>query len=265
MTGDFWGPMRAATRARIGLGRAGDGLPTEEVLALRSVHAAARDAVHLPWDADSLEAGLVGLGLEVLRVRSCAGDRAAYLRRPDLGRVPESLDHLPTSAEEVAHDVGLVLADGLSARAHDDHAVPLVAALLPLLRDAGLSLAPVVLAEQARVGLGDHVGARMRVGTLVVLVGERPGLSVADSLGAYLSHRPRVGQRDSERNCVSNIHPPGGLAYDQAAAVLVGLVLGARELGESGVRLKDLSGPRLAVPGASGAPAEDGAPGPGRG
>ena len=115
----------------------------------------------------------------------------------------------------------------------------MVAALVRALGEAGLSLAPVVLADQARVGLGDHVGARMGVGTLVVLVGERPGLSVADSLGAYLSHRPRVGQRDSERNCVSNIHPPDGLGYEQAAAVLVSLVLGARQLGESGVRLKD--------------------------
>ncbi len=234
---DFWEPLRAATRSRIGLGRTGDSLPTQQVLTMRAAHAAARDAVHLPWDAGRLEQGLRDLGLEVLRVASRAPDRATYLRRPDLGRSPESLDHLPTGF--AAYDVGVVLADGLSARAHDEHAVPMVAALVRALGEAGLSLAPVVLADQARVGLGDHVGARMGVGTLVVLVGERPGLSVADSLGAYLSHRPRVGQRDSERNCVSNIHPPDGLGYEQAAAVLVSLVLGARQLGESGVRLKD--------------------------
>jgi ethanolamine ammonia-lyase small subunit len=244
--GDFWEPMRAATRSRIGLGRAGDALPTRDVLALRAAHSVARDAVHLPWDEAALETGLRDLGHEVLRVRSRAGDRATYLRRPDLGRSPDSLEHLPSGP----YDVGLVLADGLSARAHDEHAVPLVAALGARLTEAGLSLAPVVLAEQARVGIGDHVGAAMGLGTLVVVVGERPGLSVADSLGLYLSHRPRVGQRDSERNCVSNVHPPHGLGYEQAAAVLLALVLGARELGESGVRLKDTSVPQLAAPGA---------------
>ncbi|MFB9314142.1 ethanolamine ammonia-lyase subunit EutC [Nocardioides plantarum] len=240
-TPDFWSPLRSTTQARIGLGRAGDALPTRDVLELRSAHAVARDAVHLPYDADRLETGLAELGLDVHRVRSRAADRATYLRRPDLGRQPDTLDHVP-SAPAHTYDVGLLLADGLSARALDDHALPLVRAVLTRLTDAGLGLAPVVLAEQARVGLGDHVGHHLGVTTLVVVVGERPGLSVASSLGLYLTHDPRPGRRDSERNCVSNVHPPDGLGYDAAADVLLRLVLGARELGASGVRLKDGGG-----------------------
>lgn len=237
---DFWEPLRSSTQARIGLGRAGDALPTRDKLALRSAHAVARDAVHLPWDVDALERGVAALDLTVAHVRSRAGDRATYLRRPDLGREPASLDDVPGAAAGT-YDVAIVLADGLSAAAHDHHAVPLVEAVVRRTREADLSLAPVVLAEQARVGLGDPVGAHLGATTVVVLVGERPGLSVADSLGAYVTHLPRPGRRDSERNCVSNIRAPHGLGYDRAAAILLGLVRGARELGESGVRLKDRS------------------------
>ncbi|MCL8024632.1 ethanolamine ammonia-lyase subunit EutC [Nocardioides bruguierae] len=240
VAGDFWSPLRTATRSRIGLGRAGDALPTNEVLALRGAHAVARDAVHLPWDAEAIEAGLGARGLEVLHVHSAAADRAEYLRRPDLGRRPETLEHLP-APEAGTHDVVLVLADGLSARAQDQHGVALTAALVDALHGAGLSVGPVVLADQARVGIGDHVGQRLGATAVVVVIGERPGLSVADSLGLYLTHHPRVGRRDSERNCISNVHPPDGLTYERAAQVLTALVLGARQLGESGVRLKDVA------------------------
>lgn len=240
MSLDFWDPLRAATQARIGLGRAGDGLTTADRLALRSAHAVARDAVHLPWNAAALEDGIAGLGLTVVRVRSAADDRDTYLRRPDLGRILAEGAQLP-EATAAGYDVALVLADGLSARAHDEHSVAVVDALVPRVRAAGLSLAPVVLAEQARVGLGDPIGARLEAATVIVLIGERPGLSVADSLGAYVTYQPRPGRRDSERNCVSNIRAPHGLGYDRAAAILVELVLGARALGESGVRLKDSS------------------------
>ena len=237
---DFWEPLRSTTQARIGLGRAGDALPTRDKLALRSAHAVARDAVHLPWDVAALERGIATLDLTVAHVRSRAGDRATYLRRPDLGREPDGLDEVP-GADAGTYDVAIVLADGLSAAAHDHHAVPLVEAVVRRIRAADLSLAPVVLAEQARVGLGDPVGAHLGATTVIVLVGERPGLSVADSLGAYVTHLPRPGRRDSERNCVSNIRAPHGLGYDRAAAILLGLVRGARELGESGVRFKDRS------------------------
>ncbi len=137
-------------------------------------------------------------------------------------------------------DIGFVLADGLSPRALTEHGVPMLRALVAVLRER-YTLAPPVIATQARVALGDHVGESLGVTTVLVLIGERPGLSVADSLGIYLTHRPRPGRADSERNCISNIHPPEGLGYERAARVAAGLIEGARRLGRSGVELKDTS------------------------
>ncbi|WP_211280614.1 ethanolamine ammonia-lyase light chain EutC, partial [Mycobacteroides salmoniphilum] len=122
----------------------------------------------------------------------------------------------------------------------DDHGVPLLQALHQRLH--GYSIAPLVIATQARVALGDHIGVALGVDTVLVLIGERPGLSVADSVGIYLTHNPVVGCSDAQRNCVSNIHPPEGLGYDQAAQVVAALVAGAREIGRSGVALKDMTG-----------------------
>lgn len=238
-SGDFWTVLRATTQARIGLGRVGDALPTRRVLELRAAHADARDAVHEPLDTDSLASAVaeVGLGQPTL-VRSLAGSRSEYLRRPDLGRLPdpESLAAVPAGD----HQVGFVLADGLSPRALTDHGAALLAALAAELRPT-LSLAPPVIAVQARVALADHIGEAMGVETVIVLIGERPGLSVADSIGIYLTHQPRPGRADADRNCISNVHPPDGLDYEQAARVTAGLVAGARRLGRSGVALKDTS------------------------
>ncbi|NLU81689.1 ethanolamine ammonia-lyase subunit EutC [Rhodococcus sp. HNM0569] len=233
---DPWEPMRALTRARIGLGRSGDALPTRSVLALRAAHAAARDAVHQPLDTAALSAALAAVGFpETAVVSSRARSRAEYLRRPDLGRVPAGdLSELPGGGAEV----GIVLADGLSPRAVAEHGVGLVAALQS--EWAGrYAIAPVVVAVQARVALGDHIGAALGARTVLVLIGERPGLSVADSLGVYLTHDPMPGRSDAERNCVSNIHPPDGLGYSDAARVVARLLEGARTLGRSGVSLKD--------------------------
>lgn len=234
---DFWRDLRRSTQARIGLGRTGDALPTAEVLALRAAHAAARDAVHLPLDAPALaeRVGALGLGTTVT-VTSRASTRAEYLRRPDLGRLPADLSPItPTDA-----DLGFVLADGLSPLALAEHGPGLLAALIAEFADR-YTLAPPVIATQARVALGDHIAAAMGVRTVLVLIGERPGLSVADSLGIYLTHLPRPGRADAERNCISNIHPPDGLTYTDAARVVAGLVAGARRLGRSGVDLKDTS------------------------
>lgn len=175
----------------------------------------------------------MGIGVPVT-VTSRAVDRSEYLRRPDLGRLPENL----TSVSESDADVGFVLADGLSPRALAEHGTPLLTALVDELSDR-YTLAPPVIATEARVALGDHVAEAMGVRTVLVLIGERPGLSVADSLGIYLTHLPRPGRADSDRNCISNIHPPDGLGYRRAARVAAGLVGGARRLGRSGVDLKD--------------------------
>lgn len=233
----FWDELRTTTQARIGLGRAGNALPTREVLELNAAHAAARDAVHLPLDVERLAADVteIGIGTPAV-VTSQATSRGEYLRRPDLGRSPADLAAVPAQPA----DIGFVLADGLSPTALMHHGAPLLKELVAQLGQR-YSLAPPVIATQARVALGDHIAARGGYGTLLVIIGERPGLSVADSLGIYLTHRPRPGCTDADRNCISNIHPPDGLGYQEAARVAAGLVAGARQLGRSGVALKDTS------------------------
>ncbi|MFC8674217.1 ethanolamine ammonia-lyase subunit EutC [Streptomyces griseorubiginosus] len=234
---DLWSALRRRTQARIGLGRAGSALPTRHRLELQAAHAAARDAVHSPFAPDVIAAALPGT--PTVRVRSTASDRLTYLQRPDLGRRLDPVDraHLPTGE----WDVVFVVADGLSSRAVHEHAAVVVRETTARL--GGWNVAPVVLAEQARVALGDDVAHAMGAAMAVVLIGERPGMSAADSLGAYLTHRPVPGTTtDADRNCLSNIRPPRGLSYERAAAKLATLMARARELGLTGVGLKDDSG-----------------------
>jgi ethanolamine ammonia-lyase small subunit len=239
--GTLWARLRAATPARIALGRVGNAPPLGAVLAFQHDHARARDAVHARFDPVALAADLAPL--PTLVVASAAADRATYLRRPDLGRrlMPESaalLDAVVAADPGLAgRDVAIVVGDGLSATGVQAGAAALVRALVAALD--GLSLAPVVLASQARVALGDAVGEALRARVTVMVIGERPGLSVADSLGIYLTHAPRAGRADSERNCISNIHAHGGLSPARAAATLGRLLREALRRGLSGVALKD--------------------------
>jgi ethanolamine ammonia-lyase small subunit len=236
-TAAFWDELRQSTQSRIGLGRAGDSLPTQRVLEFKAAHAAARDAVHVPLDVDTLVAAVAAVGIgDPVVVTSLATSRGEYLRRPDLGRQPDDLTAVPRTDA----DVGFVLSDGLSPLALMEHGAGLLAALATELGD-GYSLAPPVIATEARVALGDHIAVAMGVRTVIVLIGERPGLSVADSLGIYLTHLPDTSRTDADRNCISNIHPPEGLGYTVAARIAAGLVEGARALGRSGVALKDNS------------------------
>jgi ethanolamine ammonia-lyase small subunit len=233
-TVDPWNPMRAHTLARIGLRRAGDTLATPEVLALGASHALARDAVRMPLDAAAVDAALTELGLgDPLHAASAAGDRDRYLRRPDLGRTPSCPLELPSSGADLA----LVVCDGLSATAVTAHAAGLCAALAESFAP-DYSLAPPVIATQARVALGDHIGRTLGVRAVLVVIGERPGLSVTDSLGIYLTYAPRPGRADSERNCISNIRPPHGVSYTDAAAVARDLIDQMFRAGRSGVSIK---------------------------
>ncbi|MGC4935148.1 ethanolamine ammonia-lyase subunit EutC [Gordonia sp. DT30] len=234
---DPWEPLRRTTQARIGLHRSGFGVSTNDVLHFAADHAAARDAVHSPMDTGAVGKGLqeLGFGGPVV-VRSQAGSRAEYLRRPDLGRLPADL----SSVQPTGADIGIVVADGLSAAAVDAHAVALVDSLTSALAPH-FSIAAPVIATGARVALGDHIGAALGVEMVIVIIGERPGLSVADSLGIYLTYAPKPGRVDSQRNCISNIHPPDGLGYGDAARIVAALATGARRLGASGVTLKDTS------------------------
>jgi ethanolamine ammonia-lyase small subunit len=247
---DVWAPLRRTTQARIGLGRTGNSLPSHRVLEFKAAHSAARDAVHEPLDVHGLSGAVESLGIGApVHVHSRASSRGEYLRRPDLGRVPADWTELPAPDSGQKADVAFVLADGLSPRALTDHATGLLAALIAEF-DGLYRLAPPVIATQARVALGDHIGAALDASTLIVIIGERPGLSVADSLGIYLTHLPRPGRSDADRNCISNIHPPDGLGYQSAARTTAALVAGARRLGRSGVDLKDTS--RAALSGGTG-------------
>jgi len=244
---DPWADLRRYTAARLGIGRSGVSLPTREVLGFGLAHALARDAVHLPLDPGPLTTGLEQRGLETITVSSQAADRASYLLRPDLGRrlAEADADRLGQHPDPQC-DLLLIIADGLSSMAIERHAVPLVDAILAS-RPTGWRLGPVVLATQARVALGDEIGAALRAPMVALLVGERPGLSAPDSLGIYLTRDPRPGRLDSERNCISNVRPEG-LGYVAAAHKLWWLCQAARQLGQTGVALKDNSDatPRIA-------------------
>lgn len=245
VTANPWQVLRQFTSARIALGRTGGSLPTAPMLEFQLAHARARDAVHLPFDAAAIEAQLAGMGLESLRVHSAVPSRESYLQRPDLGRRLDAPSRalLQSCAESAAHDhdAVFVIADGLSALAVHSHAVGVLALAHAALKERGWRLAPVVIAEQSRVALSDEIGELLRAGQVAILIGERPGLSSADSLGIYLTHAPRVGRTDAERNCISNIRPDGGLNYTQAAHKLVYLMTEAQRRRSPASRSKDAS------------------------
>jgi len=241
---DPWTQLRPMTGARIALGRAGGSLPTAPLLEFQLAHARARDAVHLPFEAAGMEARLLEQGHTVLRVHSAAPERGVYLRRPDLGRRLDAASRAALadfSVQERRCDAVFVVADGLSPLAVHRHALAVLDRVWQALAGEGWTLAPVVVAGQARVALGDEIGALLAAEQVAILIGERPGLSVADSLGIYLTFAPRVGRTDAERNCLSNIRPEG-LGYDEAARALVRLMRRARQLRLTGVGLKDDGG-----------------------
>lgn len=232
MSGDPWALLRRHTAARIALGRAGDGLPTAPLLQFQAAWAQARDSLKATLDVDGLCGRLEPLGLGVVRVRSQAADAAEYLKRPDLGRRLHP-DHDLVKGD---WDAVFVIGDGLSVRAVESHAVPLLERTLKRL--GGWRIGPVVVASRARVALADEVGATLGVPMTVILIGERPGLSSPDSLGAYLTWNPGPGRQNADRNCISNIRPDG-LALDVAACKLAWLMAEARRLRLTGVGLKD--------------------------
>ena len=256
----IWKRLAGLTPARIGLGRAGSGLPTRAVLRFGLDHAQARDAVHAPLEAEPLAGAITDLGFTTMTVASQAPDRATYLRRPDLGRRLGAEDRVALQARAEGADLALVVADGLSARAVHENAAPVLAAFKDYARKAGWTLAPVVIARQARVALGDEIGYALGVRAVAVLIGERPGLSSPDSLGIYLTFGPRPGRSDAERNCISNVRS-AGLTHDLAAFKLDWLLTRALAIGLTGVTLKDESDQALlttdpvqALPGTAGPP-----------
>lgn len=231
--------LREFTQARVALGRAGSSLTTRAHLDFVGDHARARDAVWSAVDFAALASGLALLGLAATKLHSAAADRATYLRRPDLGRLldDESAAKLSESTVMPARRVALVVADGLSAEAVQTNALPVIGALLPHLEAASLAPTAIALVEQGRVAVGDPIGEALGAELVVVLIGERPGLSAADSLGCYITWSPRPGTPDSRRNCISNIRT-GGLAPAAAAEKIARLVDAALREQHTGVALK---------------------------
>ena len=255
-----WDGLRRFTDARIGLGRAGHSLPTAAHLQFQLAHAQARDAVHVALDTGTITQGVQSLGLQTLALHSAAADRAVYLRRPDLGRrLDEASIHAlqlwriqEAKEAQKAHsavsnavdaadatDVCLVLADGLSALAIHSHAIKFLQCLLPHLQGDARPwrMTPVCVVEQGRVAIGDAIAKHLQARLVVVLIGERPGLSSPDSMGIYMTWAPLVGCTDAERNCISNVRS-AGLAPNAAALQLHQLMNQARSLKLSGVALK---------------------------
>ncbi len=239
--GDMWSGLRRLTAARVGLPRVGASISTGPVLELRLAHARARDAVHDALDTTHLAADLGALGQPVLQVESQAADRQTYLMRPDLGRAlaPGSAAALRQQAH--GYDVVFVVADGLSARAVRAHAAPVLQRVMAAL-PGNWRIGPLVIVRQGRVAIGDSVAEALQAECVTILIGERPGLSAPDSMGAYLTWRPRGNTTDADRNCISNIRP-AGFGYDDAAFKLTRLLLAMRAKGFSGVALKDDSDP----------------------
>jgi ethanolamine ammonia-lyase small subunit len=236
--------LRNLTPARVGLGRAGASMPTQALLEFTLDHARARDAVHSVFDVPAMMRGLDDIGLDACEVASRVRDRTEYLRRPDLGRMLDpASQHLLAGRTVGSRQLAIIVGDGLSPAAVNAHALEVVRSLMPRLAADGIEIGHAVVASGARVALGDEIGAVLGARMIVVLIGERPGLSAPDSLGAYLTFAPKVGLTDEKRNCVSNIHG-AGLGYDEAAFRMAWLIREGLARGLSGVALKDESGAR---------------------
>ncbi|PQZ90091.1 MULTISPECIES: ethanolamine ammonia-lyase subunit EutC [Pseudomonas] len=237
-----WLELRRLTPARIALGRTGTSIPTSAQLDFQFAHAQARDAVHLPFDHEGLSSQLAERGRDTLLLRSAAADRHSYLQRPDLGRrlSDESAQSLRehAAANPGGVDLAVVVADGLSALAVHKHTLPFLTRMEEQTHAEGWSLSPVILVEQGRVAVADEIGQLLGAKMVVILIGERPGLSSPDSLGLYFTYNPKVGLTDAYRNCISNVRLEG-LSYGMAAHRLLYLMREACRRQLSGVNLKD--------------------------
>lgn len=237
-----WQSLQKYTDARIALGRAGNSIPTQAHLAFQLDHARARDAVHLPLDYALLNKNLAQFGLSILELTSCAMTREIYLQRPDLGRclTEKSIAQLQQyrSIHNQQYDIAIVITEGLSSLAITENIHPMLSALLPKITSMGLSLAPLCIVKQGRVAVGDDVGFHLKAKMVIILVGERPGLSSPDSLGIYFTYQPAPGCLESRRNCLSNIRKRG-MHYKQASERLCYLIGEAIKRKYTGVELKD--------------------------
>jgi ethanolamine ammonia-lyase small subunit len=237
---DPWADFRRFTQARIGQSRVGSAIPTTAQLDFQLAHAMARDAVHQTWHVDEFAKAITLQGLQPLVLATPISDREQYLLRPDLGRcLNQTSRQLLQSQVHQSIDVALIVSNGLSSTAVDQHGLRLLDAVVKAYANCKLELGPICLLPNARVAVADEIGSLLNAKLSVIIVGERPGLSASDSLGIYLTYSPRIGNTDAERNCLSNIRPPDGLSYETAASKLAYLTVQALQRGISGVALKD--------------------------
>lgn len=236
-----WTRLRRYTPARIALGRTGTSLPTKPHLEFQLAHARARNAVHHELDIAKLESELAGRSLDTRILHSAAESRPEYLQRPDKGRrldEPSRQALIELAGRNEEYDAVFVIGDGLSSFAIEENAIPFLDTILPPLKELGWRIAPMIVVKEARVAVGDEVGELLNTAIVVVLIGERPGLSSPDSMGVYMTFNPKIGVTDEARNCISNVRRDG-LSYELSAHKLLYLMTEARKRGLSGVGLKD--------------------------
>ena len=228
--------LAATTQARINLGNSGSGLPTKPLLAFRSDHALAKDAVYANLDAHTLQKDLLRIGLESIVVQSQATDKETFLKRPDLGRILGETFRNELLKNQIDNEVTIIISDGLSGPAVQNHAVPFLNHLIPLIQN--ITLNNIIIAKHGRVAISDEIGELCNATLSIILIGERPGLSSPDSMGIYLTYCPKTGNTDEKRNCISNVRKYG-LSYDEAAYKLNFLIRESLRLKLSGVSLKE--------------------------
>ena len=236
---DPWVSLRSYTDARIALGRTGVSIPLKENLEFRLAHAYARDAVYGSLEIKNLFDGLKSFNLPVLQLQSQCNNRSEYLQRPDWGRKLNDIskDILQSMFSET-YEVSIIVADGLSAVAINQHLLPFLELLLPMLNKNKYSIAPISIVQQARVAIADEIGSLLNARLTLILIGERPGLTSPNSMGAYITYNPQIGLTDERRNCISNIRPEG-LRYEVAVEKVMYLIKQSINLKLSGVALKD--------------------------
>ena len=221
--------MRQSTSARIGIGKCGARMRTDDVLRFRADHAAAKDAVA----RDVPEALLRELGL--FSVQTCCRDHDEYLTRPDLGRqLPaEAAKQIKTACKPGA-DVQLYAAGGLSSTAITANLANILPAITDGLTAQGLTVGTPFYLRFARVPSMDAVSELLQPKVTCVLIGERPGLATAESMSAYIAYQATVGMPESRRTVVSNIHR-GGIAAVEAGAYIAELIAKMIEQKASGI------------------------------
>jgi ethanolamine ammonia-lyase small subunit len=237
---DSWHSLRAFTQARIAIGSAGSAVRTQSHLEFQLAHAEARDAVWKDWDFEKFLIGVQKQSAYAIHLETQAETRSLYLQRPDLGRrlMAQSLATLMETGPS-GFDLALIVSNGLSTTSVERHALPFLNVLMPSLKKCGISVTPILTVPNGRVALSDEIGMALKTRASLILIGERPGLSAADSLGAYITLAPARDNTDAQRNCLSNIREPDGLAYRTAADKICYLLLKGLRLGVGGVALKD--------------------------